>query len=211
MQFLRINDHRNATATALADKGELVGEGNPDVEPVDVAAVAARAAMRRTESRGEVRSRGITPGQPRSDPQERTCSFCGKAGNMINDCKRMQKAKVLERRDRAPRKTSPNISGRGPQGNVKAPNLHHPTRRGRKPRAGREAPILAKGRRVGEAQAPAHTHTVPALTSSLCANTLKECKRTSRMEVDQDRGPCEFPGKVPKKADFLWTGLPYGP
>ena len=31
VQFLRTKKRRNATATALADKGELVGEGTPDV------------------------------------------------------------------------------------------------------------------------------------------------------------------------------------
>ena len=41
VQFLRIKERRNATANALADKGELVGGGNPDLEPMDVEAVAA--------------------------------------------------------------------------------------------------------------------------------------------------------------------------
>ena len=43
VQFLRIKERRNATATALANKGELVGGGNPDLELMDVEAVAARA------------------------------------------------------------------------------------------------------------------------------------------------------------------------
>ena len=107
VQFPRNKERRNATATALADKGELVGEGNVDVEPMDVDAVADRAAMRRREDRGEAPPQGFTPGQPRSDPKERTCFFCGKAGHMIKDCKRMQKAKELERRGRASRRKSP--------------------------------------------------------------------------------------------------------
>ena len=41
VQFLRIKERRNATATALADKGQLLGGGNPDLEPMDVEAVAA--------------------------------------------------------------------------------------------------------------------------------------------------------------------------
>ena len=41
VQFLRMKERRNATATALAEKGELVGGGNPDLEPMDVEAVAA--------------------------------------------------------------------------------------------------------------------------------------------------------------------------
>ena len=45
VQFLRMKERRNATAIALAEKGELVGGGDPDLEPMDVEAVAARAAM----------------------------------------------------------------------------------------------------------------------------------------------------------------------
>ena len=121
VQFLRIQECRNATATALSDKGELLGGGNPDLEPVDVEAVAGRAAMRRREARGETPTRGTAAGRPRSDTQQRTCFFCGKAGHMIKDCKRMQKAKELERRDRDSRRRSPDISSRRPQGNAKAP------------------------------------------------------------------------------------------
>ena len=120
-QFLRIKKRRNATATALAAKGELLGGGNPDLEPIDVEAVAARTAMRRREDRGEAPTRGIVASRPRSDPQERTCFFCGKAGHMIKDCKGMQKAKELERRDRASRRRSPDVSSRHPQESAKAP------------------------------------------------------------------------------------------
>ena len=52
-------------------------------------------------------------------------------------------------------------------------NLYRPTKCGRRPRAGNEVPILAKGRRVGAAQVPAHTHREPALASSQCRNNLK--------------------------------------
>ena len=121
VQFLRIKERGNAAATALADKGELLGGGNPDLEPMDIEAVAARTALRCREDRGEVPTQGIVAGRPRSDAQERTCSFCGKAGHMIKDCKRMQNAKELWRRDRAARRRSPDISGRQPQGNAKAP------------------------------------------------------------------------------------------
>ena len=121
VQFLRIKERRNATATALADKAELLGGGNPELEPMDVEAVAARAAMRRREDGGEAPTRGIVARRPRSDPQQRACFFCGKAGHMIKDCKRMQKAKELDRRDRAARRRSPDISSRQPQGNAKAP------------------------------------------------------------------------------------------
>ena len=120
VQFLRIKERRNATATALADKGELVGGGDPDLEPLDVEAVAARAAMRRREDRGEAPTRGIVAGRPRSDPQERTCFFCGRAGHMIKDCKGMRKAKELEQSDRVSRRRIPDISCRQPQGNAKA-------------------------------------------------------------------------------------------
>ena len=128
VQFLRIKERRNATATAPADKSELLGGGNPDLEPMDVEAAGARTAMRRREDRGEAPTRGIVAGRPRSDPQQRTCFFCGKAGHMIKDCKRMQKAKELERRDRASRRRSPDISSRQSQGNGKAP-----TRPGKRP------------------------------------------------------------------------------
>lgn len=121
MQFLRIKDRKNATATALADKGEITCEGNLDAEPMDVEAVAARAAMRRSEGNRGAPPSQITPRRPQSDPQARTCFFCGKAGHIIKDCKRMQKAKELERRDWASRRQSPATSGRGPQGNAKAP------------------------------------------------------------------------------------------
>ena len=80
VQFVRIKERRNATATALADKGELLGGGNPNVEPLDVEAVAARAAMRRREDRGEAPTRGIVAGRPRSDPQERHASSAAKRG-----------------------------------------------------------------------------------------------------------------------------------
>ena len=39
-------------------------------------------------------------------------------------------------------------------------NLNYPTKSATKPRTGREVPISAKGRRVGAAQVPAHTHRV---------------------------------------------------
>ena len=68
-------------------------------------------------------------------------------------------------------------------------NLNHPTRREGKPRAGRGALIWAKGRRVGAAQVPAHTHRVPALASSPCANSLNKCKRASRRKAHKDRRP----------------------
>ena len=68
VQFLRMKGRRNATATALTDKGELLGGGNPDLEPMDVEAVVARAAMRRSEDRGEATTRGSIAGRPRSDP-----------------------------------------------------------------------------------------------------------------------------------------------
>ena len=90
-------------------------------------------------------------------------------------------------------------------------NLNHPTKHGRKPSAGREAPNSAKGRRVDAAQVPAHAHRVPALASSPGAKTLQECKTTSRRNANQDGRPRRFPEKLPKKADFLWTGFPYGP
>ena len=90
-------------------------------------------------------------------------------------------------------------------------NLNHPIRRGRKPRAGIEVPNLAKERRLGAAQVPARTHNVPTLASSPNADSLKGCKRTSRREANQDGRPRGFPEKLPKNADFLWTGLPYGP
>ena len=90
-------------------------------------------------------------------------------------------------------------------------NLNHPTRRRRRPRAGKEVPILAKGRRVGAAQVPARTHNVPTLASSPNANTLKECKKTSRKEANQVGRPRGAPEKLPMNVDFLWTGLPYGP
>ena len=94
VQFLRIKERWNATPTALADNGDLLGWGNTG---------------------------GIVAGRPRSDLQERTCFFCSKAGHMIKDCKRMQKAKELERRDRASRRRSPDTSCRQPQGNAKVP------------------------------------------------------------------------------------------
>ena len=95
VQFLPTKERRNATATALADKGELVGEGNPDVEPMEVETTAARASMQRRENRGGTPPRGIPPGRPRSEPQMRMCFFCGKVGRMIKACKRMQKANEL--------------------------------------------------------------------------------------------------------------------
>ena len=71
VQFLRIEERRNATATAKADKGELLGGGNPDLEPMDVEAVAARTAMRRRDDKGEThrrdRSRPATKPPTRSD------------------------------------------------------------------------------------------------------------------------------------------------
>ena len=55
VQLLRIEERRNATATALADKDELVGGGNADLEPTDVEAVAAqnRHATQGRQRRGD--------------------------------------------------------------------------------------------------------------------------------------------------------------
>ena len=63
-------------------------------------------------------------------------------------------------------------------------NLNHPKKRGRKRRAEREVPSSAKGRMVGAAQVPAHTHRGPALARSRCGNTLKECKRASKRKAN---------------------------
>ena len=64
-QVLWTKERRNATVTALADKTELLGGGNLDLEPMDVGAAAAWAAMRRREDRGEAPTRGIIAGRPR--------------------------------------------------------------------------------------------------------------------------------------------------
>ena len=74
VQFLRIKERINATATALADKGELIGEGNPDVEPTDVEAVAAGAAMRPRKDRGGTSPRGIS-----NQAGHRAIHKCGRA------------------------------------------------------------------------------------------------------------------------------------
>ena len=63
VRFLRIKARRYATATALADKGILVGRSNPDLKPMDVEAVAARDAVRRREDRGEATTGGIVAGR----------------------------------------------------------------------------------------------------------------------------------------------------
>ena len=68
-----------------------------------------------------------------------------------------------------------------------ASNLNHPTKRGRTPRAGKEVPIITKGRRVGAAQVPPRTHRRPALASSQCGNTPDECERVSGRKADQDK------------------------
>ena len=88
---------------------------------MDIEAVAARVAMRRREDRGEAPTRGIVVSRPRSDLQERTCFFCSKAWHMIKHCKRMQKAKEFERKDRVSRRRRPDKSSRQPQENAKAP------------------------------------------------------------------------------------------
>ena len=82
---------------------------------------------------------------------------------------------------------SPGFSGTRPvkrsmrsRVDCKCVKLNHQTRRGRKCRAGKEVPILARGRRVGAAEVPARTHNVPTLASSPNANTLNDRKRTSR-------------------------------
>ena len=112
VQFLRIKERRNATATALAERRELVGEGNPDLEPMDVKAVGCRAARPRREDRGMAPPRGITPGRPQNGPEMRTCCFCGKSGHMIKACKCMQKAEELEQREWDLRRKIPDTSGR---------------------------------------------------------------------------------------------------
>ena len=71
----------------------------------------------------------------------------------------------------------------------KRPNLNCPTMCGKKPTARSEVLILAKGRRVGAAQVPAHTQREPALASSQCGNGTKECKRVSRRKSNQDKRP----------------------
>lgn len=121
LQFLRIKERRNATITALAEKGELLGEENPDVEPMDIGAVTARPLQRRSDERGRAPTGGKASNRPQNEAQSRTCFFCGKAGHLIKDCRRMQKAKELERREWASRRKSPEARGRGPQGNAKAP------------------------------------------------------------------------------------------
>lgn len=124
VQFLRIKERRNATATALADKCELAAEDNPDVEPMEIGAVTARPVQRRSEERRRAPTGATVPNRPQAEAQMRTCFFCGKTGHLIKDCKRMQKAKELERREWASRRKSPEARGRGPQGNAKAPAQH---------------------------------------------------------------------------------------
>lgn len=121
VKFLRIKDRKNATRTALADKDDLAHEGNTDREPMEVDAVGAQ---RRWEERRRAPARESPPGRPKNNPQVRTCFFCGKPGHIIKDCRRMQKAKLLEQRDWALQKKSPKTSNKGHQGNAQAPTQH---------------------------------------------------------------------------------------
>lgn len=122
MQFLKIKEHMNATPTALAEKGELTGEDNPDVEPMDIGAVTARPSQRRNDGRRRAPTGRIPSDRPQTGAQTRTCFFCGKPGHIIKDCRRMQKAKELEQRDWASQRKSPKTRSTGPQGNAKAPS-----------------------------------------------------------------------------------------
>ena len=80
VQFLRIKERTNATATSLADKGELLGGSNPDLEPMDVEAVAARTAVRPREDRGEAPTRGIVAGRPEATHKGGYASLAAKRG-----------------------------------------------------------------------------------------------------------------------------------
>lgn len=121
MDYLRIKERKNATVTALAEKGEILLGEDSDVQPMDIGAVTTQRASAHKQG-----GKGLIEGSnaPRRPREQRTCFFCGKIGHLIRDCKRMQKAKELEKRDWEQRRKSFLQDKKKQQGNSQAPTQH---------------------------------------------------------------------------------------
>lgn len=93
MNFLRIKDRKNATETALGEKGMSLSCEN-HLEPMDIGAVTAhQVSQPGRNQRGQ--TKGASKGQPQNRQETRTCHFCGIPGHLQKDCRHMQKAKEL--------------------------------------------------------------------------------------------------------------------
>ena len=81
-------------------------------------------------------------------------------------------------------------------------NLNHPTRRGNKPSAGKRSQFSIQGRKVGAAQAPARTHSVPSPADSPFSNTPNCARKQSNSKPKKIKGLADSPGNSLRKRLF---------
>ena len=81
-------------------------------------------------------------------------------------------------------------------------DLNHPIRRGNKPRAGERSQFSIQGRKVGAAQAPARTHSVPPPADSPISNAPNCAREQSNSKPKKSKGLSDSPGNSLRKRRF---------
>lgn len=117
MQYLHINEEMSATQISLARKCDE----NPDLEPMDVGAVTTRPPQRQGNRNKNKKGKDNTGKQSGNTTQPRTCFFCGKPNHVVKDCRLMQKARDLLKKESLQRKQAAPGAKKKVQGNARAP------------------------------------------------------------------------------------------
>ena len=117
IRYLLINEEMSATQISLAGKCYE----NPDIEPMDVGAVATRTPPRQGYRNGSKKGKDNKGKQAESSARPRTCFFCGKPNHLVKECRLMQKAREFYKKDSEQRKQAAREAKKKEQGNAKAP------------------------------------------------------------------------------------------
>ena len=89
-----------------------------DLEPMDIGAVNATPALKGTRGSNRRQPMNSAPKKPAGRAEQRICFFCERQGHIFRDCRRMKRAKELEKQDFEQRRQG---SKQGEQGNARAP------------------------------------------------------------------------------------------
>ena len=121
MRYLIINEEMSVTQVSLAGKGYGKSDGNSELEPMDVGAVATRPHQRQGNYTGSKKGKDNTEKQAESGTRRRMCFVCGKTNHLVKDCRVMQKARDSYKKESEQRKQAARDAKKKYQGNDKAP------------------------------------------------------------------------------------------